>query len=81
MVFDHFEVLQLSSLEKIVDQLRPSDSPLDIVSSKIIKQAFDTVGPSVLNIINSCLVSGSVPAIFKHAVVQPLIKNTNLNSI
>jgi len=46
MVFDHFEVLQLS-LEKIEDQLRPSDSPLDIVSSKIIKQAFDTVGASV----------------------------------
>jgi len=32
-----------------------------------------------LNIINSSLVSGSVPAIFKHAVVQPLIKNANLN--
>ncbi len=78
-VFHRFELLQLSTLAKMVDQLKPSDSPLDVVPSRLIKQTFDVVGPSILSIINSCLASGIVPASFKHAVVQPLIKNTKLN--
>ncbi len=78
-VFHRFELLQLATLAKMVDQLKPSDSPLDVVPSRLIKQTFDVVGPSILSIINSCLASGIVPASFKHAVVQPLIKNTKLN--
>lgn len=38
-----------------------------------------SIGPCLVSIINSSLQSGCVPAYFKHAVVQPLLKKTNLD--
>ena len=32
-----------------------------------------------MSLINTCLLSGSVPAAFKHAVVQPVLKKENLD--
>lgn len=39
----------------------------------------NTVRPSLLGFVNSCLRFGTVPAVFKHAVVRPLLKKPNLN--
>lgn len=39
----------------------------------LFKEAFDSVEPAI-PLINSSLISGYIPAAFKHAVVQPLIK-------
>ena len=38
------------------------------------------IGPYILNIINSSLNTCIVPTRFKHAIVQPLIKKTNLEA-
>ncbi len=38
------------------------------------------MGHSILILINCCLATGSMPAHFKHAIVQPLIKRSNLDS-
>lgn len=43
---------------------------LDIISTRHIKEVFDTIGPSVLSIINTCLLMGAVPGDFKHVTVQ-----------
>lgn len=69
----------LSLLSVTVQPLKPTNCPLDIVPSKILKKAFNTVGPSLLGFVNSCLSSGTVPAAFKHAVVRPFLKKTNLD--
>lgn len=45
---------------------------------RLFKEVFNTVGPSVLAVINSTLSSGAAPKFFKHAVVQPLVKKTGL---
>ncbi len=45
-----------------------------------LKSVFDTVGPSVVSLVNASLSSGCVPAVFKHAIVQPLLKKNNLDS-
>ena len=37
--------------------------------------------PAFLSIINSSLATGTVPTCFKHAVVKPLLKKPNLDSI
>lgn len=60
--------------------LKTTSSPQDIVPSHIIKDTFDTVGTSIQTIINSCLTTGTVPACFKHAVVQPMLKKPNLDT-
>ncbi len=58
-------------------QTKSSTSPYDVVPSDFLKEALDIVGPSIQVIINSCLVSGTVPVFLKHAVVQPLLKKPN----
>ena len=80
VIFNTFKQVSLEELREIVSHMKPTSSPHDVVPSHIIKDTFDTVGPSIQNIINSCLVSGTVPSCFKHAVVQPLLKKHNLDA-
>ena len=79
-LFDHFLPVSLEELRDIVRVMKPSTSPNDAVPSKIIKDVFDSIGPSIQVILNSCLTRGFVPASFKQAVVQPLLKNHNLDA-
>lgn len=68
-----------SELSKVVQFLRPSHCPLDCLPPRLLKNVFDTVGPFLLRLVNTALSSGCVPSAFKHAVVQPLIKKSNLD--
>uniref|UniRef100_A0A8C6VWY4 Reverse transcriptase domain-containing protein n=1 Tax=Nothobranchius furzeri TaxID=105023 RepID=A0A8C6VWY4_NOTFU len=45
----------------------------------LFKSAFQSIGPSILSIINSSLVSGQVPAYFNNAVIHPLLKKPSLD--
>ncbi|KAK7933964.1 hypothetical protein WMY93_004860 [Mugilogobius chulae] len=67
-VFEVFEPVTMSLLSEIVQGMRPTNCPLDIVPSKVIKQAFDAVGPCLLSLMNSSLSTGTVPTVFKHTV-------------
>ena len=58
--------------EKFVSCNKTSGSPCDIVPPGLLKEVFPTLGPHILNIINSSLTSGQVPKDFKHAVVHPV---------
>lgn len=78
-VLEQFELVSLSPLGDIVKSLKPTNCPLDIVPAKVLKMVFDTVGPSLVVFINTCLRLGAVPAAFKHAVVRPLLKKPNLD--
>lgn len=75
-VFEMFEPVSLSLLSEVVQGMSPTNCPLDIIPTKMLKQVFDTVGPCVLVLINICLSLGIVPTAFKHAVVRPLLKKT-----
>ena len=66
-------------LEDLVGHIKPSGSPCDAVSPSFFKEVFPSIGQSVLAIINSSLSSGVVPASFKHAVVQPLLRKPSLD--
>uniref|UniRef100_A0A669DR24 Reverse transcriptase domain-containing protein n=1 Tax=Oreochromis niloticus TaxID=8128 RepID=A0A669DR24_ORENI len=78
-VFNQFEPVSLSYLEDVVGHLRPSGSPNDPVPPQFFKEIFPSIGQAVLTVINSSLISGVVPANFKHAVVQPLLKKPALD--
>lgn len=78
-VFDQFEPVSFSSLSEVVHHLRSINCPLDSIPSRLLKEVFNTVGSSILVLINTSLMSGCVPAAFIHAVVQPLIKKKNLD--
>uniref|UniRef100_A0A3B3Y8S9 Reverse transcriptase domain-containing protein n=1 Tax=Poecilia mexicana TaxID=48701 RepID=A0A3B3Y8S9_9TELE len=53
--------------------------PCDPVPPRFFKDILSSIGQPVLAIINSSLSSGVVPASFKHAVVQPLLKKPGLD--
>ena len=59
--------------------MKPTTCSLDIVPTPLLKQVFNIIGPSLLSIINSSLATGVVPSCFKHAVIQPLLKKSNLD--
>ena len=77
---DMFESVSLIDLAKVVSSLRPSYCPSDSLPSKLFKDVFDTVRPTILTLINTYLLSGCIPSFFKHAVVQPLIKKLGPSS-
>ncbi len=57
-----FQPVSLLELGDLVRQTESSTSPYDVAPSDFLKEAFDTVGPGIQVIINSSLVSGTVPA-------------------
>ncbi len=79
-VFHQFEPVSITSLTEVVKHLRPSISPQDIIPARFLKHVFNVVSHSILILINCCLATCSMPAHFKHAIVQPLLKRSNLDS-
>lgn len=77
--FYEFRPLSLIDLYKVVQQLRPSNCPLDAVPAQFFKNVLSVLGPYILNALNSSLLSGCVPLTLKHAVVQPLLKKPTLD--
>ena len=73
-VFGQFEPISISFLSEVVHHLL---SALLTPSPPVFLKKSSTLLAHV--IINTCLLSGSVPAAFKHAVVQPLLKKDNLD--
>lgn len=71
--------MPLCLLKDTVGLLKPSGSSNDAISPRFLMGVFPTVGPSVLMLINSSLVSGIVPRDFTHAVIQPLVKKNDLD--
>uniref|UniRef100_A0A8C6PJA8 Reverse transcriptase domain-containing protein n=1 Tax=Nothobranchius furzeri TaxID=105023 RepID=A0A8C6PJA8_NOTFU len=77
--FDHFEPITLPALERLISSMKPSGCPDDIVPARLFREVLPVVAPYVLNIINSSLVSGTIPSFFKHAVLQSLLKKSGLD--
>ncbi|KAF7649835.1 hypothetical protein LDENG_00135290, partial [Lucifuga dentata] len=76
---DRFEMVTLTDLLDCISRMNSTNCILDFIPTKFLKEVLDTVGPSILSIINSSLHHGTFPSGFKHAVVQPLLKKPNLD--
>uniref|UniRef100_A0A669DDM8 Reverse transcriptase domain-containing protein n=1 Tax=Oreochromis niloticus TaxID=8128 RepID=A0A669DDM8_ORENI len=77
--FNQFELISLSQLHETVCKVKSTNCSTDAIPSRLLKQVLDSVGPVLLVLINACLSSGCFPTLFKHAVVQPLLKKPNLD--
>ena len=71
--------ISLHDLTDLVSSMKSSTSPLDAIPTVMLKEVISSVGPCLVSIINRSLESGSVPSVFKQAVVQPLLKKPNLD--
>ena len=72
--------MSLAHIIDIVTHTKPTSCHLDILPSCLLKEVFDTVGPTISHILNSSLETGSVPSCLEHAVVHPIIKKPNLDA-
>ena len=78
-VLSSFQHVCLPALSDMVSGMRPSSCPHDIVPAIVLKSSFTSLGLSIQSIKNLSLDHGVVPACFKHAAVQPLLKKPNLD--
>lgn len=70
--------MDLTSVKDVMEHLKPSGSPFDIVPPWFFKQFFSSIGQAILDIVNSSLSSGVVLVGLKHAVIQPRLKKLGL---
>lgn len=79
VMLDHFEPISFSLLTDVFQHMRPTNCPLDIFPTRLLKEVLHIIGPSLVILMNSCLSAGCVPVVFKHAIVRPLLKKSNLD--
>uniref|UniRef100_A0A8C6L5A4 Reverse transcriptase domain-containing protein n=1 Tax=Nothobranchius furzeri TaxID=105023 RepID=A0A8C6L5A4_NOTFU len=78
---ESFQPVSLDDLVKLVDIIKPSGSPKDIIPPRLFKEVFHGIAPLILKVINSSLVSGYVPIDFKKTVINPLLKRSGLDGM
>uniref|UniRef100_A0A9J8BM85 Endonuclease/exonuclease/phosphatase domain-containing protein n=1 Tax=Cyprinus carpio carpio TaxID=630221 RepID=A0A9J8BM85_CYPCA len=74
-----FSTIGEEELYKLVKSSKPTTCMLDPNPSKLLKEVLPEVIDPLLTIINSSLLLGYVPKIFKLAVIKPLIKKPQLD--
>ncbi len=78
-MFSNFQAISLSELSDIILNMKSTTCSCDVVPTKLLKDVLPSVLPSLLSIINGSVQTGIVPSCLKKAVVQPLLKITNLD--
>ena len=78
-MFSCFHALSLDQILKLIHASKPTTSAVDLVWTKFALVLSNVLLPVFQKIINVSLESGTVPRVFKKAVVKPLIKKSNLD--
>ncbi|KAF7652653.1 hypothetical protein LDENG_00093840, partial [Lucifuga dentata] len=76
---DSFSPVSLDDVTDLLRKKKPSSGPLDILPTSLFLKCFNSVGSSVLSLINLSLSTKCVLSYFKHAIVEPLLKKPNLD--
>ncbi len=75
-----FEAIDSKILEEIVQHLKSSTWPLDILPTSFFKSVLNCLEADFLEVVNASLLSGTFPNSLKTAVVKPLLKKSNLDN-
>jgi len=73
-----FDRVSLLSLRETVDHLKPSFCSLDVLSPRILKQTFDSVGTCLVSLMNKFLSTGTIPDKLKQAPSESTITSNEL---
>uniref|UniRef100_A0A669E4F5 Reverse transcriptase domain-containing protein n=1 Tax=Oreochromis niloticus TaxID=8128 RepID=A0A669E4F5_ORENI len=74
-----FTPVTLQDIRVLLCHIKQTSSPLDVLPSSFFTSVFDSVGPCIVEMINTSLHTGSVPSFFKQAVVEPILKKPQLD--
>ena len=75
-----FALPDADEIRSIVMRSPSKSCSLDPLPTVLLKECIDVLLPIIMSIINSSLASGSVPSVFKSALVTPCIKKLKLDS-
>ena len=78
-VFHSFDPINEDDLKKIILASKPTTCPLDPIPTTLLFDCIDVLLPAIHRIINDSLSTGSVPSVFKSAIVKPLLKKSTLD--
>jgi exonuclease III len=75
-----FKPLTIGSVHQLIQNLPCKQSTLDPLPTWLLKAASAELAPAIARIINMSLTDGTVPSLFKTAVVNPRLKKPNLDN-
>jgi hypothetical protein len=75
----HFQPVTPDEITKIILSSPDKFCDLDPIPTSLLKKCISVLSPVITNIINLSLSSGSFPDNFKHSVIKPLLKKSNLD--
>ena len=78
--FSEFRQVTEKEIRDLILTSSPKSCILDPLPTSIVQEQIDVLVPIITDIINMSLTSGTVPKLFKTAVVTPLLKKTNLDT-
>ncbi len=76
-----FCLLTEAEVSKLLLSSHPTTCPLDPIPSHLLQAISPTLLPALTHIINTSLLTGIFPTVFKQAQVTPLLKKTTLNHL
>ena len=74
-----FHAVSSEHVKQIILKMPKKSCDLDPIPSSLFHDCLDELIPVIRDIINTSLISGVVPQCFKHALVKPLLKKSNLD--
>uniref|UniRef100_A0A3P9JCY3 Reverse transcriptase domain-containing protein n=1 Tax=Oryzias latipes TaxID=8090 RepID=A0A3P9JCY3_ORYLA len=77
--WSNFSPVTVEDIHSLLNKIKPSSCPLDIIPTPIFLKVFECIGAAVVDLINLSLMSGSVPSFLKHAIINPVLKKPNLD--
>ena len=77
--FEKFTLVEEDDVRKIIHDSKNATCELDPLPTSLFKKTLPTTLQHVTHLINLSLKSGTVPNVYKHALVKPLIKKPTLS--
>ncbi|KAK6191061.1 hypothetical protein SNE40_002809 [Patella caerulea] len=75
----NFTPFTIDEIQKLVKSSKQTSCELDPISTSVFLTYLEILLPTITSIINKSLMTGTVPALFKSAVVKPLLKKPSLD--
>ncbi|KAF7249282.1 Peroxisome proliferator-activated receptor gamma coactivator 1-beta [Varanus komodoensis] len=78
-LLEEFQLLRPDDVDKVLGRVRPTTCLLDPCPSWLINNSKHGIGTWILEVVNSSLREGRVPAPLKEAVIRPVLKKASLD--
>ena len=75
--FSDFHLVDTDILRKVISELKLTEHPNDPIPVWLMKECVDDLLLVVLELVNRSLKDGYFPALLKHAIIRPIIKDVD----